>query len=82
MRAPFRGMIMCHMCADSLEELLEMADRIGVARRWFQDKGLYPHFDICLSKRKLAVESGAMEITAREMVEKAKALRQRIRCER
>lgn len=29
-------MVMCHMWADTLDELLEMADAIGVQRRWLQ----------------------------------------------
>lgn len=36
MRAPFGRMLMCHMSADTSEELLAMADRIGVARKWIQ----------------------------------------------
>jgi hypothetical protein len=28
--------MMCHMWADTLDELMAMADRIGVARRWIQ----------------------------------------------
>lgn len=59
----FGHMQMCHMVADTTEELLEMADRIGVQRKWIQDSGTYKeHFDICKSKRKLAVKLGAQEI--------------------
>jgi len=63
MRAPFGRMIMCHMLADSDDELHAMADRIGVARRWHQKAGTYQsHYDIALSKRSLAVAHGALEI--------------------
>jgi hypothetical protein len=62
-------MKMCHMIADTVEELHEMADKIGVKRKWYQgDKTGKPHYDICSSKRKLAVEYGAKEITMREAV--------------
>ncbi|MBP1851896.1 DUF4031 domain-containing protein [Rhizobium halophytocola] len=64
MQAPFRGMIMCHMVADTSEELLEMADRIGMAHRWIQWGGTYrEHFDISLERRQMAVEAGAVEIS-------------------
>lgn len=52
------------MMADSLDELHQMADVIGVDRRHFQGD----HYDICKAKRKLAVDAGAVEITQREMV--------------
>jgi hypothetical protein len=61
-------MVMCHMVADTHEELLAMADKIGIARRWIQKAGNYDeHLDICLSKRKLAVVAGAKEITQMEL---------------
>lgn len=67
--APFRNMIMCHMVADTTEELLDMVDKIGVKRKWIQDKDTpYEHFDICLSKKAKALELGAKEITSRELV--------------
>ena len=67
MRAPFGRMVMCHMIADTDAELLEMAARLGVARRWHQDPGTYrSHFDLCLTKRAQAVQAGAIEITQRE----------------
>jgi len=70
MRAPLGRMVMCHMWADTREELFAMADRIGVARRWFQRPdyvGLsgmtasWEHFDIAQSKRAQAVAAGAIE---------------------
>lgn len=68
MRAAFGRMRMCHMVADSTDELLAMADHIGVDRRWFQKAGTaHEHFDICMSKRRLAVEAGAAEISMMEL---------------
>jgi hypothetical protein len=75
MRAKFGRLVMCHMVADTDAELHAMADRIGVARRWFQQppKVRHSHYDICLSKRALAVAAGAKEITVRETAEICRA---------
>lgn len=61
-RHRFGRMIMCHMWSDTLDELLAMADRIGVARRWLQTppKASWTHFDIALSKKALALQFGAV----------------------
>lgn len=68
MRADFSKMVMCHMVADSREELLRMADKIGVQRKWIQKPGtIYEHFDVCLSKRALALRNGAREISMHEL---------------
>lgn len=68
MRAAYGRMKMCHMIADSTEELLEMADRIGVQKKWIQHAGRHSeHFDISMSKRALAVQHGAKEITMMEL---------------
>jgi len=68
MRAPFGRMIMCHMVADTDQELHEMAARIGVARRWWQspEKTSGSHYDIALSKKALAIAADAVPITWRE----------------
>jgi hypothetical protein len=68
MRAPFGRMIMCHMVADSLDELHAMAAKIGIQRKWYQGPpaGKWAHYDIALSMRAKAVEAGAVEIKWRE----------------
>lgn len=63
-RAKFGRMIMCHMAADTLEELHQMAEKIGMKRSWFQGD----HYDVSLTRRKLAIEFGAKEISSRELV--------------
>lgn len=70
-------MKMCHMIADSLDELLSMADTIGVARKWFQacPPASFPHFDIAQSKKRLALEAGAVEVSRRVLVSHMKRLR-------
>jgi len=71
MEAEFRTMIMCHMIADTTQELLEMVDKIGVQRKWIQHPNTYKeHFDIAKSKRALAIRHGAIQITWREYAEK------------
>ena len=70
MNAKFGRMVMCHMVADSTEELLQMADKIGVARRWIQYPGTSKeHFDVCLSAKKKALSLGAEEVGWREMAQ-------------
>lgn len=65
-------MKMSHMIADSRKELLNMARMIGVSSKHIQDKGTArEHFDICMVKRKKAIELGAIELGYRELAEKA-----------
>ncbi len=64
MQAKFGRMTMSHMAADTTEELLAMADRIGVARKWIQKAGTpAEHFDVCKSKKAAAIAAGAVEIS-------------------
>lgn len=68
MSAEFGRMKMCHMIADSPEELFRMAFLIGVSIKHAQNRGNYrEHFDICKSKRIKAVMFGAIEITQKEL---------------
>ena len=71
-RHSFGNMVMCHMWSESLNELLAMADKIGVQRKWIQGhpelsfgkhkNASWVHFDIALSKKALAIRHGA-EVT-------------------
>jgi Protein of unknown function (DUF4031) len=70
MEAEYGRMILCHMIADTSAELVEMADRVGVQRKWIQKKGTHAeHFDICKAKRAKAIACGARAITQRELGE-------------
>jgi len=62
---PFR--FACHLIADSIRELDGFARRLGLKREWFQQGKLLPHYDLCASKRKLALELGAIELSLHEI---------------
>lgn len=51
----------CHMVADTLEELHQMAETIGLSRGWFQDKKRLPHYDLTIGRRAAALRAGAIE---------------------
>lgn len=72
----FGRMVMCHMIADTPAELREMALKIGVGLRWFQNAASAPHFDIAKSKRALALQCGAIELDRRQFVARMKAIKQ------
>lgn len=57
----------CHMTTDTVAELRAMADRIGLARHWFQDRRV-SHYDINQKRRAVAVKAGAIEIDRRQTV--------------
>ena len=65
-----------HLGADSLEEMHEFAQRLGLKRSWFQisSSGI-PHYDITQSMRAKAVKMGAEEVTTTEGFRRLKPLR-------
>lgn len=72
----YRHMRMSHMIADSSGELLAMADRIGLKRRWLQKAGTADeHFDIGMGLRAKAVAAGALEISMKELAMKCQERR-------
>lgn len=84
---PYGRMMMCHMMpgsVDQLDELHAMADKLGISRRHFQgsDKAKTPHYDICKSKRMLALKLGAVRIDRRAAVELSRKLRAEIAMKR
>ncbi|MFQ6333224.1 DUF4031 domain-containing protein [Methylophilus sp. 3sh_L] len=70
MQAKYRRMVMCHMLADTDEELHAMASAIDVARKWHQKPGTpHSHYDICMSKKAKAIKLGAKQIGRKEVAE-------------
>jgi hypothetical protein len=61
----------CHLFADTLEELLAFGRQVGLKDRWLQGEAKdFPHYDLVASRRSLAVDAGAIELSAREAVAK------------
>ncbi len=71
----FGRMIMCHMIADSLAELHAMAEAIGMRRAWFQPFS-FPHYDVSKSRRVVALQLGAVEISRQQLAGHMRRLRQ------
>jgi hypothetical protein len=59
----------CHLLADTREELHDMADALGIPRRFFQDHAWRWHHDLPEHLRARAVALGAREVTMHEVGE-------------
>jgi hypothetical protein len=67
---PWRGRRWAHLVSDhSYEELHAFAADIGLELRWFQGD----HYDIPADVRARAIERGAEEVDARELVRRLRA---------
>ena len=66
----------CHMFADTVEELHEMARVVRLKRSWFQSKSV-PHYDLTKGMRYKAIKAGAKEIDFRQEGEMIRKLRGR-----
>ena len=63
----------CHMATDGdLSELHEMADTIGLKRKWFQDHNRVPHYDLSPKKRQLSIQAGALPVSAKDLFAKCR----------
>lgn len=56
---PWKGEHWCHLVADSLPELHEFARLLGLRRSWFQERSVYPHYDVTVRVRDKALVLGA-----------------------
>lgn len=71
---PFGRMVMCHMVADTEDELDAMAEKIGMRRAWKQGNpdrkpgtvGALVHYDVAKGKRAQAIALGAIPLDSME----------------
>lgn len=74
----FKGRRWCHLVSDeSVEELLEFADRNGVDRRAFQGD----HYDIPEEMRCDLIADGAIEVSSRDIARRLRASGLRLNAE-
>lgn len=71
----WRGRAWSHLVADSLDELHAFASKLGLQRRWFQSKSLYPHYDVTSAVRDRALALGAKGADRETIVSCAKRMR-------
>lgn len=74
-RLPWRGQMWCHLVADSVQELHTFADQLGLKRAWFQDRTMYPHYDVTVNVRVRALELGARLGDKQTIISCAKRMR-------
>lgn len=55
------GKASCHLTADTLQELHEMAIKLRLKLEWFQAHPRHPHYDLTPKKREQAIRLGAQE---------------------
>ncbi|ERL56720.1 hypothetical protein M917_0350 [Psychrobacter aquaticus CMS 56] len=63
------------MLADTLQELHEFAALIDVDARLFHRHASYPHYDITVQMREIAIAKGAIPADRKKIIECAKKLK-------
>jgi hypothetical protein len=68
-----RAIANCHLFTDAtdLDELHDLAARIGMKRAWFQPSppASVPHYDLTPGRRAAAIAAGAVDVDRRRAVE-------------
>ncbi|MBB1485757.1 DUF4031 domain-containing protein [Oceanospirillum sp. D5] len=75
-RIPWRGRKWCHLVADSTDELHDFARILGLKRAWFQPNASYPHYDITIETREIALRMGAIEGSRKEIIRCARKMKE------
>lgn len=60
--------LFCHMIVDSNEELHVFAESIGIKRCWYHSSARYQHYDLNETQRRSAINAGAIEGSAKQLV--------------
>lgn len=71
----FREKLWCHMMADTLEELHLFAQQLNIDVRLFHRTASYPHYDITLEMRVIAIAYGAIDADRKTIIECGRRLK-------
>lgn len=64
-----------HLVADTLTQLHDFAERLGLKREWYQDHPRHPHYDLTTGRAyRRALDLGAERISAPELLVKSQRL--------
>jgi len=74
-RIEWRGKLWCHLVADDLDELHQFAAALSLPRSWFHRRASLPHYDVTTCARMMALRAGALPVTPREIVFRARHAR-------
>ena len=74
-KVPFKGKEWCHLMADTLEELHHFANMLGIDSRLFHRSASYPHYDITLQMRVIAIAHGAIDADRKTIIACGKRLK-------
>lgn len=64
----------CHLTADSIQEMHEFCQNLGIGKHFYHKGANHPHYDLNEVNRIKAIEAGAVEVSSKEFVKIAKKL--------
>lgn len=64
-----------HLVADTITELHAFAASIGVKPHFFHKSASYLHYDITSEQRDKAIAAGAVQVSSKELLLKAKEMK-------
>lgn len=56
----------CHLFSQNRHELHDMAFKLGLHPRWFDNQSHFPHYDLTRGKRFHALRLGAVQVTEQQ----------------
>jgi len=77
-KIPFKDQYWCHLMADTLEELHQFTQLLGIDPRLFHRTASYPHYDITVEMREMVIQHGAIQADRRTIISCGKKLKRQL----